>query len=133
MENGRRFVRADAGNSLSVADKILRLATKDQAIDSPSGEPARFTGQASLDLLHQVAAVIRTNEARTDAVLQRAIDELKAAEGRIKALEARALQAETRAREAERWLARLHEAMQDKLAEWRTDEASYASGRRSAA
>jgi hypothetical protein len=102
-------------------DKILRFARaqREQGVLLPGrDEVTKETGQAALDLVHQVAAVIRANEARTETVVQRAIEELRSAEARIKALEARALAAETRASEAEKWLMRLHEAIQDKLADW---------------
>jgi hypothetical protein len=107
------------------ADRILRFSPTAPARQLPE-DPAKHAGQSALDLIHQVAIVIRSNEARTEAIVQRAIDELKGAEERIKALEARALNAEARANEAEKWLMRLHDAVQEKLAEGRTDDAAAA-------
>jgi hypothetical protein len=117
------------------AEKIVRFARAPGAGASTAGirdQAAKQTGQAALDLVHQVAAVIKANEARTETIVQRAIEELKAAEARIRALEARALEAETRANEAEKWLMRLHEAIQEKLADWGARTARAPAARRAA-
>ena len=113
-------------------DRVVRLAPGIAAHRSPD-ENAKHAGQSALDLIHQVAIVLKSNEARTEAIVQRAIDELKAAEDRIRALEGRALNAETRANEAEKWLLRLHEAIQEKLAAGRMDEPGAAGARHLAA
>jgi hypothetical protein len=93
------------------ADRVLRFAPTAPTRHFPE-EAAKHAGQSALDLIHQVAIVITSNEARAEAIVQRAIDELKAAEERIKGLEARALSAEARANEAEQWLVRLHDPLQ---------------------
>jgi hypothetical protein len=102
-------------------DRVLRFAPAAPVRHSPENPP-RHAGQSALDLIHQVAIVITSNEARAEAIVQRAIDELKAAEERIRALEARALNAESRANEAEKWLLRLHDAIQEKLIDGRMDD-----------
>ena len=114
-------------------DKILRFARAQREGASASEDRAARTGQAALDLVQQVAAAIRANEVRTETIVQRAIEELKSAEARIKALEARALEAETRANEAEKWLVRLHQAIQEKLADWSGKGARAAGARHLAA
>jgi hypothetical protein len=109
-------------------DRVLRFAPPAPDHRFPQ-ETVKHAGQSALDLIHQVAIVLKSNEARTEAIVQRAIDELKAAEERIKALEARALNAESRASEAEKWLLRLRDAVQEKLADGRMDEAFGAPAR----
>jgi hypothetical protein len=109
-------------------DRVLRFAPTAPTRHSPE-ETAKHAGQSALDLIHQVAIVITSNEARAEAIVQRAIDELKAAEERIKGLEARALSAEARANEAEKWLVRLHDAIQEKIADGRIDDARLAPAR----
>ena len=103
-------------------DRVLRLAPATPSHHHPE-ETTKHTGQTALDLVHQVAVAIAQNEARAEGIVQRAINELKAAEERIRALETRALSAESRANEAERWLLRLHDAIQEKLADSRLDQA----------
>lgn len=73
-------------------------------------------GQATLDLLDQVADTMSASEERLEARLLQALDQLKTAEDRISVLTARASQAESRASEAEKWLSRLHDEMEIKLA-----------------
>lgn len=103
-------------------DRVLRFGPAAPARQFPE-DAAKQAGESALDLVHQVAIAIKSNEARTEAIVQRAIDELKAAEERIKMLEARALHAESRASEAEKWLLRLHDAIQEKLADGRMEDA----------
>jgi DNA primase large subunit len=117
-------------------DKILRFARAQREGASAANardDRAAHTGQAALDVVQQVAAAIRANEVRTETIVARAIEELKAAEARIRALEARALEAETRANEAEKWLHRLHQAIQEKLADWGGKGARAAGARHLAA
>jgi hypothetical protein len=113
-------------------DRVLRLAPTAPGRHFPE-DAAKHAGQSALDLIHQVAVVITSNEARAEAIVQRAIDELKAAEERISSLEARALSAESRANEAEKWLVRLHNAIQEKLANGRLDDARPGGARPQAA
>ena len=109
-------------------DRVLRFATTAPARPL-SEESTQHAGQSALDLIHQVAIVMTSNEARAEAIVQRAIDELKAAEERIKRLEAHVLSAEARANEAEKWLVRLHDAIQEKIADGRIDDARPALAR----
>lgn len=145
----------DLKSSLAGMEKVLRLALgpKDQMSDQPrsnGGAPKRDWG-ATLGLVHQAGELIRVTEqrleeaeARGQSLVQRAMDELRAAEtriqmletrlkgaetqareaeGRTKELEARlkegelrAREAEMRAKEAEDWLSRFHDAIVDDLA-----------------
>jgi hypothetical protein len=113
-------------------DWMLRFAPTAPGCHSCE-ETAKHAGQRALDLIHQVAIAIESNDARTEAAVQRAIDELNVAEERIRTLETRALSAESRANEAEKWLVRLHGAIQEKLADGRIDDARPAPGRSLAA
>jgi hypothetical protein len=124
MEQGRNPTH---GN-----DWMLRFAPTTPATHSPE-ETAKHVGQSALDLIHQVAIAIESNDARTEAVVQRAIDELNIAEERIRTLETRALSAEACANEAEKWLVHLHDAIQEKLADNRIDDARLAPRRSLAA
>jgi hypothetical protein len=113
-------------------DRVLRLAPAAPSHHHPE-DATKHSGQTALDLVHQVAVAIAQNEARAEGIVQRAINELKAAEERIRALETRALNAESRANEAEKWLARLHDAIQEKLADGRLDQARRTAGTSKAA
>jgi hypothetical protein len=88
---------------------------------------------ASRRAVRRVNCLKTTPSTPARARSQRAIDELKAAEERIKALEVRALSAESRANEAEKWLVRLHDAIQEKLADGRVDDGRSAAVRPQAA
>jgi hypothetical protein len=113
-------------------DRMLRFAPTAPAGHSPE-ETAKHVGQSALDLIHQVAIALEANDARTGVVVRRAIDELNLADERIRALETRALSAESRANEAEKWLVRLRDAIREKLAAGRIDDARPAPGRSLAA
>lgn len=91
-------------------DKVLPFAAHPK-----DPEVARRTAQSALSVLQQAAETIRTREARAEALVQRAADQLEAADVRIRTLEARVMQAETRAVEAEKWLMRLHQWIQENL------------------
>lgn len=80
------------------------------------------TGRAALTVLQHAARVMKDREARAQALAQRAVDELAAANERARALEERALKAEARAREAEKWLMRLHQSISETLNDWQADE-----------
>lgn len=96
---------------------------------------ARRDWAATLDAVHQAAEIMRSTEnqskeveARGLALAERALKELKIAEGRIQAAEAaqrvaeaRVREAEARAREAEEWLGRLHEAINKHLIDRQPD------------
>ena len=145
----------DLKSSLAGMEKVLRLALgpKDQMTEprsSASGYPKRDWG-ATLGLVHQAGELIRVTEqrleeaeARGQSLVQRAMDELRAAETRIQMLETRLKAAENlardadsrakdmearfkdselriresevRAKEAEEWLSRFHDAIVDDLA-----------------
>ena len=144
----------DLKSSLAGMEKVLRLALgpKDQMMEtrSSSGSPKRDWG-ATLGLVHQAGELIRVTEqrleeaeARGQSLVQRAMDELRAAETRIQMLETRLKaaenlardadsraketetrlkdselrirEAEGRAKEAEEWLSRFHDAIVDDLA-----------------
>ncbi len=93
-------------------DNVLRMAR---------AEPDLLThaGRAALDLVTQVAETVAATEVRAEALLVRAIEQLKEAEERNRVLEARVLEAETRAKEAERWLRYVHAEIEEKFAAWR--------------
>ena len=145
----------DLKSSLAGMEKVLRLALgpKDQMMEtraSGGGGPKRDWG-ATLGLVHQAGELIRVTEqrleeaeARGQSLVQRAMDELRAAETRIQMLETRLKaaenqsreadtrakevetrlkdselrirEAEGRATEAEEWLSRFHDAIVDDLA-----------------
>ena len=146
----------DLKSSLAGMEKVLRLALgpKDQIMETRSssvgGFPKRDWG-ATLGLVHQAGELIRVTEqrleeaeARGQSLVQRAMDELRAAETRIQMLETRLKaaenlardadsrakdvetrlkdselrirEAEGRAKEAEEWLSRFHDAIVDDLA-----------------
>jgi hypothetical protein len=109
-------------NATRGTDGVLRPAPTAPARHFPE-DTAKHVGQSTLDLIHQVAIVLDSNDARMGVTLERAIDEVKAAEERIRSLEARALSAESRATEAEKWLMRLNDAIREKLVNGRMDDA----------
>jgi hypothetical protein len=93
-------------------DNVLRMARSEP-------DPLTYAGRAALDLVTQVAETVAATEVRAEALLVRAIEQLKEAEERNRVLEARVLEAETRAKEAERWLRYVHAEIEEKFAAWR--------------
>jgi hypothetical protein len=73
-------------------------------------------GQAALDLIDQIADTISATEDRLEVRLLQALDQLKTAEDRNGILTVRATEAESRASEAVKWLRRLHDEVEAKLA-----------------
>ena len=73
-------------------------------------------GQAALDLIDQIADTISATENCLEGRLLQALDQLKAAEDRNGVLTIRATEAESRASEAVKWLRRLHNDVEAKLA-----------------
>ena len=130
METVRRLPPADMSAEL---DNVLRMRLANSAsLPADQRNRARRLGRdwaAALDAVQQAsesmeAAELRSRdiEARGVALAERALAELKQAEARIQGLEAalrmaesRAAEADARAQEAEQWLARLSEAIQDRL------------------
>jgi hypothetical protein len=96
-------------------DNVLRMTRE----DVPGGEGLQQAGRAAIDLVSQVAETVAATEVRAEALLVRAIEQLREAEERNRALEARVLEAETRAKEAERWLRYVHAEIEEKFASWR--------------
>ncbi len=94
-------------------DNVLRM-TREEGRD-----PLMDAGRAAVDLVSQVAETVAATEVRAEALLVRAIEQLREAEERNRALEARVLEAETRAKEAERWLRYVHAEIEEKFASWR--------------
>jgi hypothetical protein len=74
------------------------------------------TGQAALDLIDRVADTISATENRLEMRLQQTLEQLKAAEDQNDVLTVRATEAEGRASEAVKWLRRLHDEVEAKLA-----------------
>jgi hypothetical protein len=154
VERSRRYPIGDVSEEL---DNVLRLrmAAREQSQHippQPTAPPLQRNRHrrlsrdwaAALDAVQQAsdtmsAAEMRAREieARGVALAERALKELRTAEARIqsaeealRAAEARAIEAEARAQEAEEWLARLHEAINDRLLVRRTDaptSSSYAA------
>lgn len=130
MERSRRLPREGA----DALDNILRLGggAKEQA-SAPAAAPQRARTRrdsaAALDAIHHAAEMMRMTEgqareaeARGLALAERALKELKVAEGRVqaaeaaaRAAEARAREAEAQAREAEDWLMRLQDAIKEQF------------------
>ncbi|MCZ7657279.1 MAG: hypothetical protein M5U07_05210 [Xanthobacteraceae bacterium] len=98
-------------------DNVLRMARSDEPLRAQDG--LNLAGQATVDLLSQVAETVAATEVRAEALLVRAIEQLREAEERNRLLEARVLEAETRAKEAERWLRYVHAEIEEKFAAWR--------------
>jgi hypothetical protein len=73
-------------------------------------------GQAALDLIGRVADTISATENRLETQLLQTLDLLKAAEDQNGVLTARATKAEAHASEAVKWLRRLHDEVETKLA-----------------
>jgi hypothetical protein len=73
-------------------------------------------GEAALDLIDRVADTISATENRLEARLLQALDQLKAAEDQNGVLTVRATEAEGRASEAVKWLRRLYDEVEFKLA-----------------
>lgn len=129
VERSRRLPRESA----DALDNILRLGSgsKEAAPATAAYRPlrARRDSAAALDAVHQAAEAIRATEgqareaeARGLALAERALKELKIAEGRVqaaeaaaRAAEARAREAEAQAREAEDWLMRLQDAIKEHI------------------
>ena len=147
MDRSRRFPLGDVTEEL---DNVLRLrlASKDHAGSQQRNRHRRLGRDwaAALDAVQQASETMtatehraRDIEARGVALAEKALKELQAAEARVQAAEARvqaaedatraaeqrSIEAEARAQEAEDWLARLNEAIQDRLLVRRPD--SYGS------
>lgn len=130
MDRSRRYPLGDVSEEL---DNVLRLrlAAQGQPVAQQRTRHRRLGRDwaAALDAVQQASETMsaaeqraRDIEARGVALAERALKELKDAESRIqsaeealRAAEARATEAEARAQEAEEWLARLHEAINDRL------------------
>ena len=134
MERSRRSQREGA----DALDNILRLGPAKEQAGAPVGNRSlrtRRDSAAALDAVHQAAELMRATEgqareaeARGLALAERALKELKIAEGRVQAAEAatraaeqRAREAEAQAREAEEWLLRLQDAIAENLIERRRE------------
>ncbi len=104
------------------ADNVLRLALGAKRNDVAGDEFVRRAGRAAVELLNQAADSVKANEARAEALMQKAIDQLGAAESRIRELEARTAQAEARAAEAEAWVKRVHQVVLDRFEDVRDIE-----------
>jgi hypothetical protein len=123
MEPFRQSMRPRS--NLAGAENIRRIGRDEQPATNPLVRDAELSrkGQAALDLMSQVADTISQTENRIETLLVRALEQLKAMEDRNRVLEERAVSAETRAREAEKWLMRLHVAMEDKFTSWNGQQA----------
>ena len=111
-------------------EKVLRFAAprKDGEGERSASLSAHDITYA-IDLVHDAAKSIkaaeervREGDARTQAIAQRATEELKSAEARVQAAEARARaaeariqEAEARAHEAENWLRQIFSTISDEL------------------
>ena len=133
-EPARARVRSDVLPGIEGLEKVLRFSMPGRqsepevARDKLSGFSARDIAVA-MDLVHQAAQSIRLaedrareGEARTQALLHRATEELRNAEARLLAAETRARAAEiraedsdTRAREAENWLRQIFATISEEL------------------
>ncbi len=123
---------ADDRRDNSSSGKIMRLPNaRIPDADRDAGEVAA-RGAAALNMVRQAAEAFRAaedrlhaTEARGEAIVQRAMKELKnlnarketlesrlrSAEVRAQLMEARLQENEARAKQAEEWLARLHDAL----------------------
>ena len=120
MERHMRARMAGVESLRSTAENILRLgrAPSPEVPSQRDGELNR-KGQAALDLVNAVADTISVTEGRIETLLARALDQLRTMEERNRSLEQQLKAAEQRAREAEKWLVRLHVAIEDKFTSWR--------------
>jgi hypothetical protein len=75
-----------------------------------------YKGQAALDLIQQAVDAVTATEKRLEVNLLKVLDQLKTAEDRNGILTARTIQAEGRASDAVKWLKRLHDEMEVRLA-----------------
>ena len=118
MEPYRQSMRPRS--SLAGAENILRIGRGEQPAANPLVRDAELSrkGQATLDLVSQVADTISQTENRIETLLVRALEQIKTMEDRNRLLEERAEKAELRAREAEKWLMRLHVEMEDRFTSW---------------
>lgn len=141
MERSKRFARADIAEAM---DNVLRLGLAGKEQSGPVAPGAnrnvrvRREWAAALDAIHQAAEQLRATddhardvEARGVTLVERALKELKIAEGRIeaaeaatRAAEARCREAELRAKEAEEWVSRLHDEILSNLISARADSAA---------
>jgi chromosome segregation ATPase len=123
----RRPPADDRRNGIS-SGKVMRLPNARM----PEEGDVAARGAAALDMVRQAAEAFRaaedrlhSTEARGEAIVQRAMKELKnlnarkqtlesrlrSAEVRAQLMEARLQENEARAKQAEEWLARLHDAL----------------------
>ena len=94
-------------------DNIHRL---DAARPAPArGEGSGRLGHSTFQLVQDAAELVRRNEAYYEDLTTRAAQQLQGALERIEILEAQVKHFEERALQAEAWLARVHEAVQDRL------------------
>ena len=100
---------------LSGLDNVLRLATTAMREHASEREAVDRIATSTFDMIQQVAATVRSNEAQYEDAVKRASAQLKAAYERIEALEDRARHFEDRAFEAESWLARIRDQVQETL------------------
>lgn len=105
MESSARSVWPHTGYEVLSADHLV----------SRENDLTR-QGQAALDLIDQIADTIAAKENCLEGRLLQALDQLKAAEDRNGVLTIRATEAESRASEAVKWLRRLHNDVEAKLA-----------------
>lgn len=130
----RTRARSDVLPGAEVLEKVLRFSmpvrSSDQEVsrDKLSGLSARDIAVA-MDLVHQAAQSLRVaeerareGEARTQALLHRATEELRtyeaqlvATETRARAAEIRAEDSDARALEAETWLRQIFETISEEL------------------
>jgi hypothetical protein len=113
-------------------EKVLRFALPGKQDGESAGRTGPVTARefaAAVDIVHEAAEAMRAAEgrsrdadARTQALAQRATEELKnselrvqAAEGRARAAEARAQEAEQRAKDAEAWLRQIFSTIAEEL------------------
>jgi predicted ribosome quality control (RQC) complex YloA/Tae2 family protein len=130
VDRSRQYPLGDVSDEL---DNVLRLrlAAQGQPVVQQRNRHRRLGRDwaVALEAVQQASENMsaaeqraRDIEARGVALAERALKELKEAESRIQIVEealrvaeTRANEAEARAQEAEEWLARLHEAINDRL------------------
>jgi len=130
VERSLRFSRFDESDALDNVYKLGQaLKERPSAVRPRPSNRGQNDWAFALDAVYRAAETMRVNEeqareteVRSMDLVEKAIKELKTAEGRLQAAESagaaaaeRARDAEVRAQEAEEWLKRLHDAIVDQL------------------
>jgi hypothetical protein len=94
---------------------VLRFAPGSKGNVRDDGDPIEESGKAIVVLLKEAADTARATCLQAVNAAQKTSSQLRAAEDRVKELELEVRQYYDRAAHAEKWLARVHDEIEDKF------------------